>query len=55
LYYDGFDAKGLQHKTVSVSYAGVMVPQDGGFLGLGTGTATLNKQKVGMPMFLWRE
>ena len=55
LYYDGFDAKGaLQHKTVSVSYAGVMIPQGNTFIGLGAGTATINKQKVGMPVFLTR-
>jgi len=51
LYYDGLDAKGLQHKIVSVSYSGVMVPQSGSLIGLGTGTATI-KQKVGMPVYL---
>jgi len=54
LYWDGADAKGkAQHKTASVSYTGVLVPtEDGGFTGLGTGTATVNKQKVGIPVFL---
>jgi len=54
LYWDGADAKGkAQHKTASVSYTGVLVPtEDGGFTGLGAGTATVNKQKVGIPVFL---
>jgi len=50
LYYDGYDLREkFQHKTFSVSYSGVMVPvEGGGLLGLGTGTATVNKQKVGL-------
>jgi hypothetical protein len=54
LYYDGFDAKGaLQLKSIRVPYTGVMVPQDGGGLtGLGFGIATVNKQKVGIPVYL---
>jgi hypothetical protein len=48
------DAKGkAQHKTVSVSYTGVVVPmEEGGFAGLGTGIATVNKQKVAIPVLL---
>ncbi|MCL1921913.1 MAG: hypothetical protein FWG50_12720, partial [Kiritimatiellaeota bacterium] len=53
LYYDGYSAKGaLAHKAASVSYSGVMVPHEGGLIGLGTGTATINKQKVGLPVYL---
>ncbi|MCL1921011.1 MAG: InlB B-repeat-containing protein [Kiritimatiellaeota bacterium] len=53
LYYDGLNAKGaLQHKTVSVPYSGLMVPHEGGLIGLGTGTATINKQKCGIPICL---
>ena len=54
LYWDGADAKGkAQHKTASVSYTGVLVPtEDGGLTGLGAGAATVNKQKVGIPVFL---
>jgi hypothetical protein len=54
LYYDGIDAKGkAQHKTASVSYTGVVVPmEEGGFTGLGSGTATINKQKTGVPVWL---
>jgi len=53
LYYDGWDAKGkLQHKTVNVPYTGVMVPDNGVLTGLGTGTATINKVKHGIPVFL---
>jgi len=54
LYWDGADAKGkAQHKTASVSYTGVLVPtEEGGFAGLGAGTATVNRQKVGIPVFL---
>jgi hypothetical protein len=58
LYYDGFDARGaLRHKTVSVSYTGVVTPvRDEAFaewpVGLGIGAATVNKQKVAIPVFL---
>ena len=57
LYCEGVDtAKGkYQSKAASVSYSGVMVPQDGELIGLGTGTATINKQKVGMPVWIRRE
>ena len=56
LYYDGIDGKGKsQHKAVSVPYSGVIVPDGGGErIGLGTGTATINKQKVGVPVFLMK-
>jgi len=52
MYYDGDDAKSgkLQHKTFSVSYTGAMVPQDGELRGMGTGTTTINKEKVGIPV-----
>ncbi|MCL1920573.1 MAG: hypothetical protein FWG50_05760 [Kiritimatiellaeota bacterium] len=53
LYYDGLNAKGaLQHKAVCVSYSGLMIPHEDGLIGLGTGTATINKVKVGVPVFL---
>jgi uncharacterized repeat protein (TIGR01451 family) len=58
LYYDGFDARGaLQHKTVSVSYTGVVTPvRDEAFaewpVGLGVGTATINRKKETIPVFL---
>jgi len=54
LYYDGVDPKNgkLQHKTVNVPYTGVMVPDNGVLTGLGTGTATINKVKHGIPVFL---
>ena len=53
LYYDGLNAKGaLQHKAVSVPYAGLMIPHEGALIGLGTGTATVNKRKHGIPVFL---
>jgi len=53
LYYDGTDAKGkLQHKATGVSYSGAMVPDGGSFTGFGTGAATINKQKVGMGVWL---
>ncbi|MCL1857595.1 MAG: InlB B-repeat-containing protein, partial [Kiritimatiellaeota bacterium] len=53
LYYDG-DAKGKpQHKAVGVSYSGLVLPNgDGKRIGLGIGITTLNKQKVGVPVFL---
>ena len=53
MYYDGVDAKGkAQHKTASVSYNGVVVPAEGGgFIGLGSGAATINKQKITFPVF----
>jgi hypothetical protein len=56
LYYDGYDARGaLQHKTVAAAYTGVMVPTEGGgAAGIGTATVTVNRQKVGMPVFLDR-
>jgi hypothetical protein len=58
LYYDGFDAWGkVLHKSVSVSYTGVLTPvRDAAYAGwpagLGTGTATINKQKIGIPVRL---
>ena len=58
LYYDGVDTKdALQHKTVSVSYVGVMTPtRDEAFVdlpvGLGTGTATINKRKTAVLIWL---
>jgi len=39
-------------KIFSVSYTGVMVPQYGELIGLGTGTATINKVKYGVPVFI---
>jgi len=45
----------LQHKAIGVSHAGLMIPYDGTLLGLGIGNATINKQKVGMPVIIWRE
>lgn len=52
LFYDGTDGRGkFQHKPASVSYTGVMLPDDGGgLLGLGTGTVTINKVKYGVPV-----
>ena len=29
-----------------------MIPHEGALIGLGTGTATINKVKVGVPVFL---
>ena len=54
LYYDGYNAKSgkLAHKTASVSYAGLMIPHEGGLIGLGTGTVTANKVKYGIPVYL---
>jgi len=54
LYYDGIDPKNnkLQHKTIGVSYTGVMVPDGGELRGLGTGSATINKVKHGVPVRL---
>ena len=56
LYFDGEDTKEVfQHKTADVPYMGVMVPtEDGGVTGLGTGTVTINKQKIEVPVFLVR-
>jgi hypothetical protein len=58
LYCDGLDAKGKpQHQAVSVSYAGVLTPvRDAAFaewpVGLGAGTATVDRQKKTIPVFL---
>ena len=52
--YCGPDAKG-KDKAASASYAGMMVPVDGTLIGLGTGTTTVNKQKVGMAVWIGRE
>ena len=46
LYYD---APG-HHKTTRVAYAGVMLPAGGSMIGAGTGTATINKQKISIPI-----
>jgi hypothetical protein len=32
-----------------------MIPDGGSFTGLGTGTATINKEKIAMPVTLWKE
>ncbi|MCL1888191.1 MAG: InlB B-repeat-containing protein [Kiritimatiellaeota bacterium] len=53
IYYDGTDAKAT-HKAVSVSYTGLMVPVNGTLTGLGAGVATVNKQKIGIPVRLAR-
>jgi len=57
LYCEGVDtAKGKhQSKTASVSYSGVMVPDNGELIGLGTGTVTINKVKYGIPVWISRE
>ena len=54
LHYDGNDAaKGtLVHKTLNVPYSGVMVPDGGKLSGAGPGTVTINKDKVGVSVFL---
>ena len=54
LYYDGTNDKGaLQHKTATVTYSGVMVPDGSGTrTGLGIGTTTVGKKKFGIPVFL---
>ena len=54
LYYDGVVNGLLKHTIVSVPYAGVMVPNGGAPIGLGTGTATINKIKCGVPVYLDR-
>ena len=44
---------GTQGTSANVSYMGVVVPMDkGGFAGFGIGTATVNRQKVGVPVLL---
>ncbi|MCL1920724.1 MAG: hypothetical protein FWG50_06555 [Kiritimatiellaeota bacterium] len=59
LYYDGLDARGnLQHKVTRVPYTGLMIPtRDDAFenqpIGLGIGTPTINKEKIGIPVYLW--
>jgi hypothetical protein len=57
VYFDGNDAKGsLQHKTVNVPYFGAMIPgEDGNLLGFGIGTATINKEKIPIPVFLAKD
>jgi len=52
LYYDGYDSRGnLQHKSFNVSYTGVIVPDgEGDFFGVGTGTTTVNKKTIGLPV-----
>ena len=53
LYYDGPNVKGaLQHTTVSVPYTGIMVPGGTALTGYGTGTVTINKQKIGTPVYI---
>ena len=57
LYYQGMNpARGANWETkiISMSYSGVLVPYDGQIIGLGTGTATIGQQKVGLPVYLWR-
>lgn len=56
MYFDGVDLKGkVIHRTAKVSYIGVMVPVDGVMVGLGSGTATVNRQKIGVPVYLEHE
>ena len=51
LYCDGEDAKGkFQHKTASASYTGVMVLDGNVLRGIGTGLATINKDKFRIPV-----
>jgi len=53
LYYDGTDTRGKAlHRTVSVPYAGLMVPQEGTIVGHGLGTVTINTAKVTLPVTL---
>jgi hypothetical protein len=58
LYFDGVDTRtNLQHKTNLVPFAGVMTPCrdqifSGWSAGLGTGTATINRRKIGIPVSL---
>jgi len=53
LFYDGTDTRGnAQHKTISVSYTGLMVQEEGALVGLGMGTATINATKVALPVTL---
>jgi len=47
------DTKG-KSKANNAAYVGVMVPQDGALTGFGTGTATINKQKYGIPVYLMK-
>jgi hypothetical protein len=51
VYYDATDAK-QTHKTVNVSYTGVMVPVEGVLTGLGFGVVTVEKQKHAIPVVL---
>jgi len=41
-----------REKATGVPYAGAFVPQDGALTGFGTGTATINKVKYGIPVYL---
>jgi len=50
LYYEGFDAKGVKLMTFNVPYSGVMVNGKGP--GYGVGTATIDKQKFSIPIFM---
>jgi len=52
LYYDGSDMRKSQHKIITVSYSGLMVPLEGVLTGFGAGTATINRQKIPIPVFL---
>lgn len=54
LYYDAINAKGtIQHKTVNIKYAGLLVPDEAHHLiGFGSGTATINRKKIPIPVLL---
>jgi len=58
LYYDAFDAKdNLQHKTFNAPYNGLLIPtRDAAYaawpIGLGVGTTSISKQKIGVPVYL---
>ena len=53
-YFDGLDNKTgkPQHKVFTVPYTGLMVPDGGSLTGMGIGTATINKQKIPIPVYL---
>ena len=53
LYYEGMNlARGFKWevKTLTVVYTGMMIPVAGGYQGVGSGTATINREKHGLPV-----
>jgi len=51
LYFDSPD--GAVHRAVSVAYSGVLIPDGGKLLGLGSGSTTVNKVKIlGIPIII---